>query len=144
MVGAVGPVSKPFTKSDAERWYQKLVGEPFGWVIEYEGCCIGLARIHDIDEHSRSASLALGLFSAIDRGRGFGTEVVRLLLAYAFHDLGLASLQVRVLSFNARAIRCYERCGFKEINREPVTLGTEQAIDVLMRLEATEVQARAV
>ena len=143
MVGATGPSSESFTQSVAERWYHELVSEPFGWAIEHEGHCIGLARLHELSEEESSASVALGLYSPSDRGRGLGTEAVQLVLAYAFQVLELATLRVRVLAFNARAIRCYDRCGFKEIGREPVMLGEESSMDVFMDLAAADFKASA-
>ena len=144
MVGATGPSSESFTQRDAELWYHDLVGEPFGWAIEHNGRCIGLARLHEVGEGETSASVALGLFSPSDRGRGLGTEAVQLVLAYAFQVLNLARLRVRVLAFNTRAIRCYNRCGFTEVGRKPVMLGDESAVDVFMDLAATDFRASMV
>jgi len=38
---------------------------------------------------------------------------VRTLLSYAFGPLGLHRVELRVDHPNARAIRCYEKCGFR-------------------------------
>jgi RimJ/RimL family protein N-acetyltransferase len=43
---------------------------------------------------------------------------VRLVLAYAFKELALHRVSARVLADNARAIRCYEKCGFTIEGRE--------------------------
>ena len=141
MVGATRPSPESYTEGDAERWYHDLLAEPFGWTIEHKGHCIGLARLHGLNEEERSASIALGLFSPSDRGRGLGTEALQLVLAYAFQVQNLARLRVRVLEFNSRAIRCYGRCGFREIGRELIMLGDEPAIDVFMELLATDFEA---
>ncbi len=45
--------------------------------------------------------------------KGYGTDAIRTLLDYAFRELGLHKVFLRVLVTNARAIRCYEKCGFK-------------------------------
>ena len=47
------------------------------------------------------------------RGRGLGSEAIRLLLAYGFETLGLHRIELRVHENNPRAIRCYERAGFR-------------------------------
>jgi RimJ/RimL family protein N-acetyltransferase len=39
-------------------------------------------------------------------------------LAYAFTELALHRVSARVLADNARAIRCYEKCGFAIEGRE--------------------------
>ena len=46
------------------------------------------------------------------RDRGYGSEALRLTLRYAFDDLHLHKVYLRVLEFNHRARRTYEKCGF--------------------------------
>lgn len=43
---------------------------------------------------------------------------MRLALAHAFDTLGVHRISVRVLAYNTRAIRAYEKCGFMEEGRE--------------------------
>jgi RimJ/RimL family protein N-acetyltransferase len=45
-------------------------------------------------------------------GKGIGQEVTRLLLKYAFEELNLHRVDLRVLAYNVRAINCYKKCGF--------------------------------
>jgi RimJ/RimL family protein N-acetyltransferase len=45
-------------------------------------------------------------------GRGFGSEAMRLLLWFAFDELGLHRVQLDVFATNARAIALYEGLGF--------------------------------
>jgi RimJ/RimL family protein N-acetyltransferase len=53
-------------------------------------------------------------------GQGYGTEALSLLLDYAFGYLGFHRVSVGVVGFNERAIRLYEKAGFKKegIQRE--------------------------
>ena len=138
MVGAVGPATGPFTHADAERWYTDLGREELGWVIEFEGRCVGSARLHSLDASLKQAHLAVALFAPQHRGIGLGTETVRLVLTHAFDTLELSVVRLRVLAFNTRAIKCYRRCGFHEVAREPVSLDGEAAEDILMELRASE------
>lgn len=139
MVGA-RPATGPLTRSEAERWYAALAGEPHGWVIEHDGRLAGEARLHHVDAAAGEGWLAVGLFAPADRGRGLGTEAVALLLEHAFHALGLRRVRLRVLAFNGGALACYRRCGFKETGREPARLdGGDAAEDILM--EATPAAA---
>jgi len=46
-------------------------------------------------------------------GRGYGEEATRLTLDYGFNVLNLNSIELGVYAFNSRAIRCYEKVGFK-------------------------------
>jgi RimJ/RimL family protein N-acetyltransferase len=135
MVGA-RPAAGPMTRAEAERWYAALAREPHGWVVEHDGRLAGEARLHRVDRAAGEGWLALGLFAPGDRGRGLGTEAAGLLVAHAFGTLGLRRLRLRVLAFNARALACYRRSGFRETGREAVRLdGGEAAEDILM--EAT-------
>jgi diamine N-acetyltransferase len=47
------------------------------------------------------------------QSQGYGQQALRLILRHAFHDLGLHRLYLTVLDDNARAIRVYEKCGFR-------------------------------
>ncbi len=40
-----------------------------------------------------------------------------MLLDYGFNYLNLHEIQLDVMSFNERAIRCYEKAGFKQYGR---------------------------
>ncbi|HEY2664260.1 MAG TPA: GNAT family protein [Candidatus Binataceae bacterium] len=46
-------------------------------------------------------------------GRGYGTEAMRLMLRFAFGRLNLNRVSLRVFDYNPRAIKSYEKCGFK-------------------------------
>jgi ribosomal-protein-alanine N-acetyltransferase len=138
MVGAIGSVAGPLTQTDAEHWYEDVRRETFGWVIELEGRCVGVARLHSLDASLKQAHLAVGLFAPQHRGMGLGTEAVQLVLSHAFDTLELSAVRARVLAFNSRAIACYRRCGFREVAREPVSLDGEEAEDVLMEVRAPE------
>ncbi len=45
--------------------------------------------------------------------KGYGTEVMKLALDYCFNTLDLHRVELWVFEFNTRAIRCYEKVGFK-------------------------------
>jgi RimJ/RimL family protein N-acetyltransferase len=45
--------------------------------------------------------------------KGYGTEALRLFLRYAFRELNLRRVSLDVFSYNPRALRCYEKCGFR-------------------------------
>ena len=76
---------------------------------------VGLDKIKDV---SRNA--VLGIFIGNDkyRSNGYGTEAIKLLLEYGFKYLNLHSIKLTVLDVNARAYKCYIKCGFKETGRD--------------------------
>jgi RimJ/RimL family protein N-acetyltransferase len=46
-------------------------------------------------------------------GKGYGTDAMNILLRYAFTELNLNRVSLTVFEYNPRAIRSYEKCGFK-------------------------------
>jgi RimJ/RimL family protein N-acetyltransferase len=46
-------------------------------------------------------------------GRGYGTEAMRLVLQFAFQELNLHRVSLGVFAYNERAIRSYEKAGFR-------------------------------
>lgn len=58
-------------------------------------------------------------------GRGYGTDAMRLILGYAFLELNLRRVSLGLHGYNQRALKSYEKAGFKmegvirsEIGRE--------------------------
>lgn len=73
---------------------------------------IGQMDIFEINWKIRKGILGTVIGSESARGRGYGTEALKLLQDYAFGVLGLERLELDVYADNARAIRCYEKAGF--------------------------------
>jgi RimJ/RimL family protein N-acetyltransferase len=46
-------------------------------------------------------------------GKGYGTEAMRLLLRFAFDELNLQRVSLGVYAHNPRALRSYEKAGFR-------------------------------
>lgn len=93
---------------------------PYAWVIESK-TMLGAVRLDRVDFTDRRASLAIGLLSSGELGKGQGTEAVRRVLGYAFAELKLHRVSLRVLADNERAIRSYQKCGFQIEGRERET-----------------------
>jgi len=50
-------------------------------------------------------------------GRGYGTDVMKLILRYAFMEINLRRVTLTVFEYNPRAIRSYEKAGFRHEGR---------------------------
>lgn len=61
----------------------------------------------------RDAFVGIGLGSRADWGRGYGTEAMCLALRFAFLELGLRRVTLTVFEYNPRAVRAYEKAGFR-------------------------------
>ncbi|MDD3481197.1 MAG: GNAT family protein [Patescibacteria group bacterium] len=125
-----------YTKADAERWYRKQLERKPGWVIEYGGECVGEVFLHHIDETDKRARIALGFFNQNFLGKGVGPQVIDLILEYSFNDLGLHRVDLRVLDYNKRAIRAYEKSGFtiEGIERESAFIRGKWHNDIIMSI----------
>jgi [ribosomal protein S5]-alanine N-acetyltransferase len=85
----------------------------YRWAVEHNGCCVGSAGLR-VDAGQHRATYSVGLFVAAMRGRGLGREITRLVVTWGFGGLGLHRIELEVLAFNTRAIRCYLACGFRQ------------------------------
>jgi len=71
----------------------------------------GAAQLYGIDLHNRCASLGMSLRPSF-RGRGLGTDVVRVLIRYGFTTRGLQRLQLGTLADNQAMIHAATAAGF--------------------------------
>jgi RimJ/RimL family protein N-acetyltransferase len=74
---------------------------------------IGFVALHSIEWNNGAALLAIGIGESAYRGKGYGSDALRLILRYAFDELNLHRVGLDVISNNARAIRTYEGAGFQ-------------------------------
>ena len=56
---------------------------------------------------------------------GYGTEALKRSVEYGFAELGLRRIYLAVYANNPRAIHVYEKCGFKEYDRNDVDVFME-------------------
>lgn len=99
----------------------------------------GDASLWGVDQHNRVAHLGMSLRPSF-RGRGLGTDVVRVLCHYGFTVRGLHRLQLETLADNAAMIKAATRVGFTHegtLRRSSWTMGSFQD-DVIFGLLATE------
>ncbi len=117
MFGTSHDQIEPMTEERALRWVQNIINHPYAWVIEHE-TMIGKAQLERVDVQDRRASLIIAILDPLSLGKGYGTEATKLLLAYAFNQLKLHRITLRVLAYNERAVRAYQKCGFRIEGRE--------------------------
>jgi RimJ/RimL family protein N-acetyltransferase len=73
---------------------------------------IGKASIHWIEWSNGNGWIRLGIGSADDRRKGFGTQALRMLLRFAFAELNLFRLTAAVPEYNEGAIALLHKFGF--------------------------------
>ena len=105
-------------------------------IIGPDGRILGESVINEIDREARCANFRIALFRSDSCGKGIGSWAVRLTRDYAFETLGLHRLELDVFSFNPRAVRAYEKAGFRRegVRREAVPDGAGYGDDILMAI----------
>jgi diamine N-acetyltransferase len=140
-----GDPSRPLTPEAIDKLYQRYTTattESTGFAI-YERLTmrpIGTVGLVSINHLNRTAELGIGIGEHDCWGKGYGTEATRLILDYAFNVLSLHNVMLRVFSYNERAIRAYQKVGFREIGRrrQAQRIGANVYDVVMMDCLATE------
>ena len=77
-----------------------------------------VGNIHLLGARPKDRCATLGIALAREyTGRGYGTDATRVLVDYAFREMGLHRIQLAVAPFNRAGIRAYEKAGFVEEGR---------------------------
>lgn len=99
----------------SKEWYEAASGNGAEMMIQTveDKKVIGVIELDGFDWAARSAWVGIGIGEADYRGKGYGTEAMQLILEYAFQGLNLNRVNLNVFAFNTRAIRSYEKCGFR-------------------------------
>jgi aminoglycoside 6'-N-acetyltransferase len=108
------------------RWWPDLTAEQLvamaegredvlAFAVEHEGEVAGLAQAwEETDPEYRHAGIDLFL-GVPYQGRGLCADTVRTLARHLVHDRGHHRVTIDPAADNVRAIRCYERVGFKRV-----------------------------
>ena len=130
-------------------WRQIFLGDQSGAMVDLvitdeHDRPLGLLSLWDRTIPHQAAELSIWMGSSYRSG-GLGTEAVQLALHYCFIDLRLHKVYLRVLDYNARAIRAYEKCGFRAegVLREEMLVGGGWHALVYMGILAHEFAAAA-
>jgi RimJ/RimL family protein N-acetyltransferase len=125
-----------FTLEQTERWLRTRAEqhERADWAATSlaDGSYLGEAVLNDLDPDNETCGFRIALAGPHVYGRGFGTEITRLVVGHALDTVGLHRLELQVYAFNPRAQRVYEKCGFRvEGRRRDALLWDGERIDVL-------------
>ena len=127
------------TRSEATLyWYGDLVGEPIptyqqfiqdfkphyfdgsepekgrSFTILVGGRAIGEINYNEIDRKHNSVDLDIIIADDRDKNRGYGSDALKTLAHYLFRKMNVEVCLLETVSGNPRAIRAYEKAGFKQ------------------------------
>ena len=101
----------------ANEWYERMEGDParlwYAIVRDEDETVIGEAGLLRMFPEWGTTDMTVIVGEPDARGRGYGTEVGRLLLDFAFDYMGLHRVAIGVVGFHEPALRFWESLGFR-------------------------------
>ena len=82
-----------------------------------ESRLLGDVNLDLVNRYSREAFVGIMIGDRNEWNKGYGTDTLRVLLRYAFTELNLRRVSLTVNGYNPRALRAYEKAGFKPEGR---------------------------
>ena len=83
------------------------------FAILAEGKIVGEIKLKDIDFEKRECSMGIHLQNDSVKGKGYGTQAERLILRYAFEELGMDTVKADAALKNTRSQHVLEKVGFR-------------------------------
>jgi len=117
-----GPARMPSAKK-AKEFFEKDMDELdasiyfFGVRRLADDALIGEMVLDVVNWAGGDAFVGLTIGERENWGKGYGTEMMSLLLQYAFLEVNLRRVTLNVFEYNPRAIRVYEKVGFRHEGR---------------------------
>lgn len=109
--------TRPMPTEEVERFFQARLlsteSVAYGIHLRPSGRLVGLTTFSSLDPDNGSVLFHITIGERDAWGQGYGTEAARLMLWLAFERIGLHRVGLTVFSFNERAIRSYEKAGFR-------------------------------
>lgn len=113
------------------KWMEEETSEmaPGGYFFSIrtleEDTLIGEIGLDVVDWPGRDAFVGLGIGETDYWSKGYGTDAMNVLLRFAFTEVNLKRITLTVFEYNPRAIRSYEKVGFRHEGRKRLLLNRE-------------------
>ena len=109
--------SKQVSYEDEAKWVEKKLEnkELIYSMVTMDEAFIG--NIELMDATDKVAELGIAITKDM-QDKGYGKEAIRRLIDYAFKEIKLDRLFLKVYKDNSRAIHVYQECGFKEYKHD--------------------------
>ena len=119
------------------------VEQEYRLLIVYEGAVVGATDIRGLDSPNRVGEIGYWLAESM-QGRGIVTRTCRALLGYAFDELEINRMQIRVATGNRKSLAIPERLGlqFEGIQRQAELVNGEYYDLALYSMLASEWRER--
>jgi RimJ/RimL family protein N-acetyltransferase len=109
----------PVGLSEEREWLGAAARDPnrIVWAIEVEGRLVGISGVDHIDWLNRRASTGTVIGDPAARGKGVGSESMRLRTDFVFTETTLHKLCSGYLSNNPASGRAQAKSGYREVGR---------------------------
>jgi RimJ/RimL family protein N-acetyltransferase len=139
----------PPRPTDRTEWQERMTkrlaeDDTVQFGIEVDATLVGSCSLMNFDHLARNAEVGIGLVDGA-RGKGYGTDALRVLADFAFSRRNLHRIHLLVLASNTGAIASYRKVGFIEEGRrrEQAWVVGQYQDDVIMGLLRSEWLERA-
>jgi len=107
-----------YSVENSDEWFdeiQKLLKENVNirlGIFLNDATVIGDVALQGINTKNRSCSIGIGIAKIENRGKGYGTEAIKLILDYGFNNIGMERITASTLEINVPAQKALEKLGF--------------------------------
>ena len=121
----IGERREPYTEEEERRYMQsKLDQKATMFSMLEKGTRRFIGNIEFMNRRGDEAEWGIVMTYKM-QNRGYGTEALKRSVEYGFSELGLRRIYLGVYADNPRAIHVYEKCGFREYDRNDVDVFME-------------------
>ena len=124
-------VARPVSQKQEKEWVEKdlqeqSINEHFFSIRRLaDDCLLGIIDLYVYNWLARDMFVGVGIGEREFWGKGYGTDVMKVVLCYAFTEINLNRVTLTVFEYNPRAIRSYEKAGFRHEGRMRSLLNKE-------------------
>lgn len=121
----------PLTIEELANYMQLYEQDEFGWIfvaLDEKGIPVGHFLVRMADYKKESVHLGFIVVDPEIRGKGYGVEMVKLAVKYAFEMLKVKRVTLGVFDVNPGAEACYKKVGFvtETYHKDIFTYGNEK------------------
>jgi diamine N-acetyltransferase len=80
-----------------------------------EGKPIGTLELFDFEPYHMRAGLGILIYEKDDRRKGFAAEALKIIMEYAFNELGIFQLYANIAESNSPSIELFKKMGFETV-----------------------------
>ena len=108
-----------YTPEKADRYFDQQQDDTrLVFMIMVGGRAVGEGKLKYIDREKMECSLGIHLIDDSVKNRGIGTQAERLLLQYAFKELGMTAVNADAVHKNTRSQHVLEKVGFRYVRED--------------------------